>query len=59
LVLRVADNGPGLMRDKEADGRGLAILEELLDRHYGVRARFTLARDEGAGFTVATLEIPE
>ncbi|HNY39425.1 MAG TPA: histidine kinase [Bryobacteraceae bacterium] len=58
LLLRVADNGPSLSRPYDSSGRGLAILEELLHRHYGPHARSTLARDETAGLTVALLEIP-
>ncbi len=56
--LRVADNGPGSDSAGHPPGRGLAILDELLARHYGGRARFSLARDNAAGLTVATMEIP-
>ncbi len=56
--LRVADNGPGPDSACDPPGRGLAILGELLARHYGDRARFSLDRDSVAGLTVATMEIP-
>ncbi len=58
IRLRVTDNGPGPDSAGHPPGRGLAILGELLARHYGGRASFTLARDPTAGLTVATMEIP-
>jgi signal transduction histidine kinase len=56
--LRVADNGPGLDSEGRPPGRGLAILDEILARHYGGSASLSLTRDPAAGLTVAAMEIP-
>ncbi len=58
LRLSVTDDGPGFSNAAADSGHGLRNARQRLAGYYGERARLTLERDDGAGKTVATLEIP-
>jgi signal transduction histidine kinase len=58
LRLAVTDSGPGPIAPEHQDGHGLRNVRERLAGYYGGRASLELARDELAGLTTATLEIP-
>lgn len=60
LLLRVADDGPGLSHENAAhprEGIGLANTRRRLEQLYGHDHRFTL-ENRSAGGVVATIEIP-
>lgn len=62
LKLEVRDNGPGPGASSAGrtagEGFGLRSVRERLAGHFGDRAELTLARDEGAGMTVARITMP-
>ncbi|MBI4892511.1 MAG: histidine kinase [Acidobacteria bacterium] len=58
LRLTVTDDGPGPTGMEESQGHGLRNARQRLAGYYGDRASLTLTRDDRAGETVATLEIP-
>ena len=59
LVLRVSDDGPGVVPGAESNGAGIALrnLRARLERLYGAGAGVTLSAREGGG-TVAEVVLP-
>ena len=67
LVVSVSDNGPGfnsatgvnsLTESSSGTGSGLKNIQERLSAHFGAAAVMHFRRDDGAGTTVVSFEIP-
>lgn len=58
LRLTVTDSGPGPVSQDNPEGHGLRNVRERLAGYYDGRAAVQLTRDDQAGVTTATLEIP-
>ena len=58
VTLEVRNTGPVSSLSKEGEGFGLRSIRERLRGHFGDRASFRLMRDEGAGITVARIDMP-
>jgi LytS/YehU family sensor histidine kinase len=60
ITLEVRNTGPSTRSGQAPDGEGFGLhsVRERLRGHFGDRASFRLMRDEGAGVTVARIDMP-